>query len=683
MESFNLIQTFYVDAQAALYSSEVFLSSIELFFRNKPQKLNNTSGTLEPGVSVFLCEVENNLPVPEKRISAIIRKDWDSIFPFSDASTPTVFNFPGLVSLKTDRFYGIAVKFEDAEFVLWQNKQDDFLLNTNTRSSGSTQVNDGKYFEATNSTDLKALSDRDLKFKVNVAKFEANTVSQFFTNKNYEFLSVSNAAGQFQGGELVFQVETADAGTVSVNQGSLAVGGSGTTFTNVLQGTYIVVKSGVEYDVLYVDSVLDDTNIVLKEPCRLSNSAAQYFRAVVGKVYDTKPLEGKLTLTDSSANTTLKFDTGATIRGEISTSSAVIASVDNLDIDNFLPNFSIQTNSKVDTDISFSIAKDTAGNIAVANTYLPLVLGKENSLESEEYLLLSRSNEVSSNTLFENKSSVFKVDFNVSTNIENIFSAPRVSADKTSIFVGIADINSTTESLGFDTEVGKNGIGKSRYIGKKLSFESGRYAEDIRVYSTAYRPIGTEVKVYAKVHNSADEDAFDDKAWTPLELKENKDVYSADKEDLIEYTYGFAAAPETELVLGGSFNTQLANNVVQALEITPNTYLAAGDLIKIQSPLFPENYHVSLVNSANTTAIVINTPIPDSSVSGSGFKVEKLKYPKVAFNNARNDGIVRYFNSTGAIFDTYNSFQIKIVLTAINSNISPEVESIQTIGISV
>jgi hypothetical protein len=64
-------------------------------------------------------------------------------------------------------------------------------------------------------------------------------------------------------------------------------------------------------------------------------------------------------------------------------------------------------------------------------------------------------------------------------------------------------------------------------------------------------------------------------------------------------------------------------------------------------------------------------------------QANKMKYPNIAFNNIANDNVVRYVSSSLIEFDGYNQMQIKIVLLSPQTYISPEVEDIRVIGVSV
>jgi len=206
---------------------------------------------------------------------------------------------------------------------------------------------------------------------------------------------------------------------------------------------------------------------------------------------------------------------------------------------------------------------------------------------------------------------------------------------------------------------------------------------------TAYRPLNSDVKVYAKLHNSEDLEAFDDKVWTPLTyVGENSGKYSSseDTNDFISYELGLQNYPEAANTLPGPFKTTYnANNLIATdpTRLNPSSYVVAGDVVRIYDPVFPDsNYIVVPVSSANSTQIVLATAITSNNVVGNSITVDKVKYATSAFNNPENDNISRYYNTTGAAFDTFNTMQIKIVFTGDFSHLAPKVDQIQVIGVS-
>lgn len=310
--------------------------------------------------------------------------------------------------------------------------------------------------------------------------------------------------------------------------------------------------------------------------------------------------------------------------------------------------------------------------------------------------ILSRSVEVDtslSSNLFgtRRKSAVANVDIQVNVDANAVFTVPYIKTGSLDFFFYQNDINeSTTETRtvgltaipDYDTEINKNGLGKSKYISKKIAFAADKYAEDIVVYVQGYRPAGTEIKVYAKIHNSSDKETFDDKAWSPLQLKNNTDKFSTDDpNDMYEYTYGFPQYPDIQVGLTGIFQTGASSNTITTTD-DQSGVITTGDLIRIYNPLFPDNHEVFPVSSANSSAITLFKPITNVNFQSKNVSIDKLKYNNVAWNNIANDNTVRYVSSSLVEFDRYTSMQIKVVLTSTSTYIIPKVEQIQVIGVS-
>lgn len=690
MSNFDYIQTFYVNPDTVANVAEIMLTSVDLFFKAKPSENANISGTSKPGINVWICEVENGDPNPNRVIVNSIRSIvYDSVNISNDAQTPTVVGFINPVLLKTGKYYGIVIKYSDPAFDIWTNVQGDRLIGsggvTNTASPGSQSRFDGFLYKSTNSNTYDKFSNKDLKFKVKVAQFVSNNVTIPLVNKDYEFFTVdSSVSGTFTGGEWVYQDISNASGTVTFSSSSNVITGSATSFTSYNIDDKIVVVDGSSRDLLTITNVVNATSMTVDKFPAFSASGLGFKVPPVGAVYFTDYTKNKVHLVDSTANTTVKFVTGTRIIGVRSGSSANVVSIDRFPVDNFKPTFLIGNPTTSNYSMQYNIA-NSSNAMPASTTNLELL--KFNNATQESYIL-SRSLEVDSINLYgtNRKSAVVNVAFNVSVSDANRFSVPYLNSGELDFFFYQNDINNTyTETRGgitlYDTEVDRNGLAKSKYISKKISFGEGKYAEDVVVYLAGYRPSGTQIKVYAKIHNSADKEAFDDKAWTPLELKNNTDKYSTeDPKDLWEYTYGLPQYPEIYSNLSGTFLTTLSSNSI-ATSTDQSSVVSTGDLIRVYSVLTPENHEVFPVSSANSTAITLFKPISNNNIVGD-VGVNKLKYKNVAWNNIANDNVARYVTSSYIEFDTYNTMQIKVVLLSESTHVVPKVEQIQVIGVS-
>jgi len=701
--SFNYIQTFYVNPQTVASAAEVMLTSIDVFFKAKPVRGATTSGAVAPTVNAWICEVENDSPFESRQIlNSMTLIPYELISTSQDASAATVIGFRDPVRLATGKYYGLVLKFNDPGFDVWQNVTGDRLVTggqiTNTLSVGSRGTHGGKLYVPTNTSTHRSLSDRDLKFKVKVARYTANNITISLVNKDYEFFTIDNTnTGAFIGGEYIYQDVANATGTVTVSTTSLNVIGTATTFTNLLSGAKVLVQSGGAKQILSVNAITNATHMTVASLPSFSASGIGYKVPPAGAAYNIDYPKNKLILVDSTANATNKFAvSGGRIIGERSGATANIASIDRYPVDNFKPSFLIGNPSGSTFTLNYKIA-NSANQLSSTSTNINLLQINDSTATG---FILSRSVEVDtskSSNLFgdRRKSVVANLNITVNTAEINRFAVPYATSRELDFYFYQNDINNVyTETrtvglssiTGYDTETGPNGLAKSKYVSKVIRFAQDKRAEDIVVYLTGYRPAGTEIKVYAKIHNAIDRESFQSKAWTPLVLKDNIDYFSStDPNDLREFTYGFDTAPELQAALSGTGAITYGSNVITTTSDHSAT-LTAGDLIRIKDKDFG-SHEVFTVSAANTTAISTYRNIQTSSLVSAGITrsdivIDKLKYRNVAWNNVENDNTVRYVNSEYVEFDEYTSMQIKIVLLATQSHIVPKVEVIQVIGVS-
>lgn len=700
--TFSLIQTFYADPEIVNNSSEVILTSVDLFFKNKPNPLSNLSGNPEAGVSVAICEVENDIPVLQKTLSlSLSYKPQSEIFSFGDASAATTFGFRQPIKVPTGKFYGIVVIFEDPGYVLWTNRTGERLVNTNIPSPGVNSNKDGKLYLRNNASVFNAITDNDIKFTIRSAKFVTSGDTKIFVNRNYEFLTINSQTNSFLGGENVWQNTAPLPGNISVIQGNNIISGIGTTFDSLSVNKNIVIQSGSDSQVVTIGDIISNTTMTVLQPVEFTNTAAVHIDTVVGKVFNQDRARNKIVLIDSTATAGQRFSANQTIIGTDSNATANIASIDNVSMDRVRLRGSIKTPTSGQVNVRVKSTTQSGNNFTFSDSNVdPVKINNSQvyNVTSRDAVILSRSNEVQQTTLYSNsdlfidkKSLKIEADFLVQGN-GDIYTSPLLEDSRLDLYAIENRISNTCDiSVGgvvIDTEVGGNGLAISKHIGAKVQFSNERFAEDVKMFMTAYRPKGTEIRCYARVHNSKDPDAFDDRAWTPLEFVQNGNRFSSieDENDFIEYELGLPQFSETANSLPGTFNTTLGSDTIVAANSTVSDLLntiANNDVIRIYNPLFPTtNYQIAVVEQANSTHIVIGDKITTTNVAGNGYKIDKVKYPNIAFNNINNTNISRYYNSTLAEFDAFDSMQIKIVMLAETTINVPRIDQIQVLGVS-
>lgn len=713
ISNYSMIQTFYADPDIVNKSGTVTLTSIDLFF--KPLfTVPGVTGLTNPYVTVRICELTENEPDLSKVFAGVYAtKSYNEISPgYSDASSSVTFGFNKPLTVPTGRFYGIVITFGDPGFQLWVNRLGDALVGTNSASPGSNLVKDGKLYLSTNSGTYKPQSDSDLKFALKCAQYTANTITETYIPNRYEFFTITNPSGRFIGGENVFQVVANSTGNVQFTAGTTNIrsttsGGANFTTAGIIPGNKLVLWSNSTYkDVVEVLNVVNSSYIETTSTIVHSNTGTNWMVPPVGQVHYYNPARRKLYLKGSNAaNTTFRFQANSNLLyGEDSLANCTISVVGNLSADRIKLNSDITVPSKgtIEKKITFAY-KSGASYLFSYNNQIKVDVNQSYLRNINQYdaYIQSRSLEVDNSNLPEadlldsgayriyRPSAVVNTTMTVTASNAELYVAPSIDEPLLDMYVVtnvISNTYTTTDanSVVIDSEVDGPFVAESKHITSKVSFANNRFAEDIRVFMTAYRPANTDIKVYARVHNSADPDAFDDRAWTPLEYKENEGRYSSkdDESDFVDYELGLPLYADSAQVLAGTFTTTLGSNTISAQGVTPSANLAAGDVVKLYNPLIPQDYIIDVVSVAGSSSIQLATNVANNNLVGSGFKVDRLKYYNTAFNNITNDNVSRYYNSSLVTFDKFNAMQIKVVFLSDNTYIAPKIDQIQVIGVS-
>lgn len=183
-----------------------------------------------------------------------------------------------------------------------------------------------------------------------------------------------------------------------------------------------------------------------------------------------------------------------------------------------------------------------------------------------------------------------------------------IDATSNNDFVGVVVEHFTTSFSKFDINSDYSdehtdfGNAASKHITKKINFIQDKKAEDLLVYISAYRPLNTDIKVFARLHNSNDPEAFDDKNWTMLELKEPttpKYSSSTNTEDFFEMQFGLQNSPNTAYVYAGKItveNTSTVNVTGIGTSFTTNAINIVANTTG-----FSNTSDTILISSANVT----------------------------------------------------------------------------------
>lgn len=458
---------------------------------------------------------------------------------------------------------------------------------------------------------------------------------------------------------------------------------------NVVEGGYIAVAN------LVTNSTGGITAVHMANlGCGFVNSSA-----IVPVFANSTSVGNTTSNTSAGSGATLSYNVGATIKTELIANNVFRkCKVVNIDIGEFIPYHTIT----VPPGSSYSLRLETnyykTANSSTYNgeAYYVNPSAADQRIQVTMYDI-NHTDTLATTPVIPSKSNEFNLKYangSINDKISNTSSTGSPSLRFVSNLVSNSDfafVRMGRPSIQFSKYVVNNdatnehtdsGNAWAKHITKTVTFT--RRAEDVMVYLTAYKPANTDLKVYARIYNNEDPEAFDDKDWTELELVDGMNTYSStsDMLDYRELTYTFRTIPEARTELTGYAQTALSATIVGSGTLWESE-LAVGDFIRLYQPLFPENQVIAAVNSiASNTSLVLDTAISNSSLVAESVLIEKITYPQQAFKNVQNDNIVRYYNTTMSKFDAYDTIAVKIVFLTDSPHKIPRVDDIRFMGVS-
>ena len=528
-----IAQTFIIDKDASS-DTDVFVSKLDLFFAKKSK--------VGGGIGVQIREVVNGYPagneVPFSSVyltAAEVNAPTTSIANNTTAYGATTVTFTAPVALKTDTEYAIVIAPDgnDPDYLVWISRTGGTDVDSNLAITQDT--NSGVLFTSTNNKTWTPYQNENIKFKLYASRFTAATGSVKLTNKDHEFLSVQNISGTFLGGEYVFTDKTSGfaAGTLSLNEGNTSVTGSGTSFLSTYTaGKHLVVKIGASapytYQVLKIRSVTNNTSMVLQDVPTVTEIAnATHYQSAVGNMIEVNNGDPQMIiLEDSTADVSTKFTSSTTVVGASSLATAQVTAISNLPVSYIQPaiyrtNFTKTSTTLRATKLYNGVDESGTKNLAFNDT---------NYLYENTYYIKSKSNDPASS------------GFELQVTLKNESATTRDTSpviDHEISSVLLAEYRVNDIAADDITERGRVGAATSKYVSKMVQLADGMDATHARVLIGAYKPVGTELRVYMKFQSFTDNRTFNEVEWTELTLKPETNVRSstANRYDYHDYEY--------------------------------------------------------------------------------------------------------------------------------------------------
>lgn len=512
-----IAQTFYVsDMPFGCYTT-----SIDIFFKKK--------STTNP-ITLQLREVVNGYPgnkiIPFGEVT--LTPDQVNI-DAENASTSTTFTFPSPVYLQNNTEYCFVLMpaGNDPNYEIWVGELGENQLNTTTRIS--EQPNTGVLFTSANNRTWTAWQAEDIKFTLNRANFEINTVADItldtFDIDYAKFDSFTGSA--FASGDTVhgftFNI---------VNEGTGYTDG---TISHTLSGGGATTNATV--DVTISGGVV--TNVVVTDP-GAGYTSNPTLSVVSGIGTDAEVLvtlnRGFVHNYDSLYNVAKIFvNSGYFSENDVvgnGSSYGQIAQLEDKVLNALGANVGYLDHTPCQLIWSYSATTNTGSETSASTSYINFVPDKTTELTFDA-AIRSYSNEQAD--LSGDKS--FKIKMGMTTQTSTV--SPVIDLRKCSMVVIANDINN--DSTNEDIAIGN---ARSKYVSRQVVLDDGQEAEDLRVYLSEYVPTGTNVKVYGRFLHQSDPDSFENKDW--IELTPSVPIGASSS--FVEYSYDI---PQTALNVDG------------------------------------------------------------------------------------------------------------------------------------
>lgn len=441
----------------------------------------------------------------------------------SDGSVPTPFYFETPVFLSNNEEYALILKPEanNPDYEIFVSRLGELDLQTEARIIQQPYV--GVMYVSSNDIIYNALQDETAKFEVYCAQFQPLEGLARIEPTNVEFANVSNTSGVFHIDEIV--LSQGNVTFSSVVNGPLAIGTTMVGADSGAQGEIIDIVANTA-----VFAPLNAKEFEIGESFTVANSSTtgtiQDLIQGKAKIYQQNLEDGTLWLYASEN----RLVPDGKLLGVNSGTTSVIDSFYDIRYNLIKPNASFLTFNN--TRLEFT-HKSTSNAYVVEETFLPFEINSNIEMNNER-LIVSRQNEI------DLMGGAKSLQVNARLRSANDYQSPVIDMQRfNNILVhNIINNDDTGETLP------SGGNAKARYITRTVTLRDGLDAEDLKVYLGAYRPFGTNVKVYCKILHREDSDRFRDRPWIEMTESASQTFSSIeDKDNFIDIEYDI---PEVE-----------------------------------------------------------------------------------------------------------------------------------------
>lgn len=583
------------------------------------------------------------------------------------STNPCRVTFQAPVFLYNDTQYALVIHPINAnpDLYIWVSK----LGQTDVNGLGDVvdRRGTGTFYQTNNNTNWDIIPDTDLTCKFYRAEFVKNTDGvAYLGNRPIEKLFVKNQSIVFTGNQGEPFI-SGDKLTLSGANGTVAIGDIIMGKTSFQNSAVVNVSGGLVH--------CANTGYIQGEGINVLYSSNSLYKGISATVGDITNAYGSLDYY-IDGDTSMLYLTGS--GGGFVNGDYIIAATDwskrgFIEKIEGISNFRYSTLtfepsflSFKNTDIQFKIRPTSA--TGVVGTYFDADPSELHSFKTEQ-TVFSRTNEI--NLLGGAESMNVQVTMRSSSNAVS----PLLDTSRTHTIIIDNIINNDYRGELYPT----HGLLLNKYITRTVTLAEGQDAEDIQVILAAYRPPGTDVKVWLKVLHAEDATAFDERPWVELYKSGNGDVLYSDldhTDDFKEYTYLVPTSTVDRLSLGTTMFISGVSTINVGDTLTGLTSAYSAQVNSIEGSIYVMSgsglASGETANVVNSTGVVVGNTV-----------ISSLGHP-VALNGGASN-VLSYTTDAGVSYSTYKYFAVKIGLLndGYNSAIVPRVGDLRVIALQM
>ena len=536
----NCCVAYTILVNAPVDEEGIFVTGYDVFIQRKSQTR---------GLWSELREMDSAGNITDTTIpGSIVRMENDEVKVSTNGlDNPTQVRFDAPVFLFSDKPYAFVVhSFSpagmtiDPDTNIWIARLGETDINTGAINVERQKL--GKFFQTTNNKQWYEIEDVDLRIDVYRAHFEIGTTTFTIGNMPSEKFLLANVSSSLSGrvgdyfvtGDTITVTAANNSGRViSIDdrlRGNVSLGAANGTVVNI-PGTNQYQVSNTRYQIgEKIDAYYAGNNNYTGASAvitAIANSTAQldYYTESAANIYA------------ELINSTGGFTANSVIQSERNAGYAYRAQITDIkDFKYSMVSWEPNALDFIKTNIAYEI--DTYANGSTTSSGYVSIEPEETHYFNEEKVIYCKTNELLNfGTGVSNK---IRVTFE--SNSEFVSPLFDLNSSHALIISNLINANTTNE----DAQSG--GAALNKYISQIITLAEGQDAEDLSVFLSAYRPPGTDVKVYCKLLNASDGETLSQKYWIEMpKLGEGDITYSSisNRFNFKEFSYGLPTSMMT------------------------------------------------------------------------------------------------------------------------------------------